>query len=259
MSTRRWLTISFLAFAPTLLSAQSVAPDAPATAEAARIAELAANAQKIVDAYSDTEPTYTADGQGVVFVSGREKLPQLYVARLDRRADAPKRLTRTNERVTGPIPLADGKSILYRSDVGADENWSIFMIGIDGGELVNLTPGEKLQRDRPTVPAGMPDTMFYAARKMSEPASALYSQKIARNSRPQRLYGESVPGNLLDVSADGKQALWLRFQSGSESHVLLVDLQSGATREIYPAAKRKVNERRGRRIRTGRQARIRCH
>lgn len=240
MSTRRWLTISFLAFAPTLLSAQTVAPDAPAVADAARIAELAAKAQKIVDAYSDTEPTYTADGQSVVFVSGREKLPQLYIARLDRRADAPKRLTRTNERVTGPIPLAGGKSILYRSDVGADENWSIFMIGIDGGEPVNLTRGEKLQRDRPIVPVSVPDTMFYAARKMSDPATALYSQKIARDSRAQSKYADPMPGDLLDVSNDGKQALWLQFPSLSEGHLMLVDLQSGNAREIYPGASRKV-------------------
>jgi dipeptidyl aminopeptidase/acylaminoacyl peptidase len=241
MSTRRWLTISFLTLSPCMLTAQTVAPDAPAPADATRVAELAAKAQKIVDAYSDSEPAHTPDGKSVVFVSNREKLPQLYVARLDQRTAAPKRLTHTNERVTNPIPLADGKSVLYRSDAGADENWSIFMIGIDGGDPVNLTPGEKLQRDRPMIPARAPDTMFYSARKMSEPASALYSQKLTKGSRPQRHYGEDVPGNLLDVSADGKQALWLRFQSGSESHVLLVDVASGKAREIYPGGTRKVN------------------
>ena len=54
------------------------------------------------------------------------------------------------------LPLADG-SVLYRSDKGADENWSIFKVGLDGKEPVDLTPGEKLQRDEPVVAAGAPE------------------------------------------------------------------------------------------------------
>ncbi len=215
-------------------------PDAPAAADAARIAELSEKARTIVNAFSDNEPAYTRDGAGVVFISNRDGLGQLYLARLDRPADAPTRLTHTNERVTGPIPLADGNSILYRSDRGADENWSIFKVGLDGGKPVDLTPGEKLQRDEPIVPHSMPDTMYYSARKMAEPASTLYAQKIAPDSAPRRIYGESSPGFLLDVSADGKQALWLRNLSISEGHVMLVDLGSGAARELYPGEARKV-------------------
>jgi dipeptidyl aminopeptidase/acylaminoacyl peptidase len=196
--------------------------------------------QTIVEAYSDSEPVFTRDGERVVFVSNRDGLGQIYVARIDQPAAPPTRLTHTTERTTGPVPLADGKSILYRSDRGADENWSIFRIALEGGTPIDLTPGEKLQRDQPIVPDGMPDTMLYAARKMAEPASALYSQKIAADSKPRRIYGDSVPGLLLDVSADGKQALWMRFISVSEGHVLLVDLQSGASRELYPGAERKA-------------------
>ena len=130
-----------------------------------------------------------------MFISNRDGLGQLYLARLDRPADAPTRLTHTNERVTGPIPLADGNSILYRSDRGADENWSIFKVGLDGGKPVDLTPGEKLQRDEPIVPHSMPDTMYYSARKMAEPASTLYAQKIAPDSAPRRIYGEAAPAS----------------------------------------------------------------
>jgi dipeptidyl aminopeptidase/acylaminoacyl peptidase len=140
----------------------------------------------------------------------------------------------------GPLPLSDGTSILYRSDRGADENWSIFRIGIAGGDPIDLTPGQRLQRDRPIVPQNMPDTMFYSARKLTELASALYSQKIAPDSKPQRLYGESSPGGLLDVSADGRQALWLRGLALSEGHVMLIDLQTGVARELYPGAGRKA-------------------
>jgi dipeptidyl aminopeptidase/acylaminoacyl peptidase len=222
------------------LAAQTqVAPDAPAAADAARIAELSAQARPIVEAYIDTEPAFTADGTKVAFVSNRDGLPQLYLADPARPDAPPTRLTRTTERVTGPQPLADG-SILYRSDRGADENWSIFKVGLDGKDPVDLTPGEKLQRDVPMVPASAAGTMYFSARKMAEPASALYAQGLAEGAKARRLYGETVPGFLEDVSADGRQALWLRFLSFSESYVLLVDLASGSARVLHPAEGKKA-------------------
>lgn len=218
------------------LTAQTaqVAPDAPAPGDAPRVAELSEKARVIVEAHSDFEPAFTPDGKKVVFVSNRDGLPQLYSADLAQPVTGPTRITQTRERVAGPLPLADGTSVLYRSDKGADENWSIFKITLDGKEPIDLTPGEKLQRDAPVVADGAPSTMFFAARKMADPASALYAQAIAPNAKPRRIYGESVPGFLLDVSADGRQALWMRFLSFSESYTLLVDVDTGAARVLYP-------------------------
>jgi len=240
MRIARCLLLSLLGSHSLHAQQAQVMPDAPAAADAARIAELSEKARTIVSAFSDSEPAYTLDGGHVVFISNRDGLAQLYLAKIDRPSDPPIRLVHTTERVTGAIPLADGKSILYRSDRGADENWSIFKVGLDGKTPVDLTPGARLQRDEPIVPGGAPDTMFYSARKMAEPASTLYSQAIARDSTPRRIYGDESPGFLLDVSADGKRALWLRNLSVSEGHLVLVDLQSGAARELYPGEARKV-------------------
>ncbi len=225
--------------APLRAQPAPVAPDPPAAADGPRLAELGQKAKTIVDAYSDNEPVFSGDGKQVLFTSNRDGLPQLYRAALDQPEAAPVRLTRTGERVTGPLPLADG-SILYRSDHGADENWAIFRIGPEGGEPVNLTAGDKLQRDEPVLPSADQKTMFFSARKMSEPASALYSQGLSPEAKPRRVYGEAVPGFLLDVSADGKQALWMRFLSISEGYILLVDTQSGSARVIYPAEGKKA-------------------
>ena len=49
-----------------------------------------------------------------------------------------------------------------------------------------------------------------------------------------------MPGFLLDISADGKQALWMRFLSFSEGYVLLVDVQSGSVRQLHPAEGKKA-------------------
>jgi dipeptidyl aminopeptidase/acylaminoacyl peptidase len=225
--------------APAGAQTPAVAPDPPAPADAARLAELSAKATVLVDAYANYDPAFTADGKKVLFVSNRDGLPQLYLAERDQPQAAPVRLTRTTERVTAPVPLADG-SVLYRSDRGADENWSIFKVGPDGANLVELTPGEKLQRDTPVVPRGAPGTMFFSGRKLAEPASSLFAQPLTGAGQARRVYGEAVPGSLLDVSADGKQALWLRFLSFSEGYVMVVDIGSGNARLLYPPEGKKA-------------------
>lgn len=83
------------------------------------------------------------------------------------------------ERMMDPVLLKDGKSLVFRSDVGANELWSIFRIGLDGKGLVELTPGEALQRDSVFVRDGAPDTMFFSGRKMTEPRSTVFSESTA--------------------------------------------------------------------------------
>src|SRR5947209_855762 len=55
-------------------------PDAPGGPDAARVAELAAKAQPLVDAFLNSEALLTRDGKQVVLVSNRDGLPQLYLA-----------------------------------------------------------------------------------------------------------------------------------------------------------------------------------
>src|SRR5678809_1182199 len=102
-----------------------VAPDPPA--DTPRAKQLAKPAAAFYDAFTDGEPAFTRDGERVVFVSNRDGLPQLYVSDAARPDSAVTRLVSSTERVSGPLALADGKRVLFRSDTGADENWSIFV------------------------------------------------------------------------------------------------------------------------------------
>jgi dipeptidyl aminopeptidase/acylaminoacyl peptidase len=89
-----------------------------------------------------------------------------YRAGIDARPDAPAtRIAETNERMSSPVATRDGKSVIFRSDRGGDENWSFFKVDLDGANLIELTPGERLRRDFAALPEGKPDTLFYTARK----------------------------------------------------------------------------------------------
>ncbi len=243
MKTRLWLlatALAALAAVAPALAAQTVAPDPPSVSP--REAELARRAAAIVDAFTDSNAAFTRDGRNVVFSSNRDGLPQLYLAPTDRPAAPPKRIVKTSERILQAFPLADGKSLLFRSDHGADENWSLYRCGLDGSGLTDLTPGVTRQRDVPFVPDGMPTTAFYSARQSTEKGSALYALDVFGSNSERKLFADALPGFLLDVRPDGRRALWLRYPTQSDNAVLVVDLArgSGSTGStgstIYPPA-----------------------
>jgi len=119
-------------------------------------------------------------------------------------------------------------------DHGADEKWSIWRVNLDGSDLVDLTPGEPLQRDHARVPDLAPDTMYFSARRISEASSAVYAAPLGSPGPAREVYRDEKPGELTDVSRDGKRALFIRFPTISENYVVQVDLVSGATRTLYP-------------------------
>jgi len=219
--------------APVVVDAK---PDVPSGAAAQRDAELAKQVAGFIDAFNNSEPILTRDGKKVVFVSNRDGLPQLYIADVAKPDAPPTRLLTTTERVGGAYPLKDGKTMLFLSDTGADELWSIYKVGLDGKGLVELTPGEKLNRDEPFVPENAKDTMFFSARKMSEPKSTVYQASLATPGPAKAIYSDEKPMFLEDVDRDGKRALVREYPSRAENYVELLDIASGKTQRLFPTS-----------------------
>ncbi|HEX4440220.1 MAG TPA: hypothetical protein VH854_09125 [Thermoanaerobaculia bacterium] len=230
--------VVFLAGPAPAQTASPVAAAAPVTpdqaADTPRIRQLAKTAAAIVDAFTDSEAVFTRDGKRVVFVSNRDGLPQLYVGDAGRPEAPATRLVTTSQRTTGALPLADGKRVLFRSDTGADENWSFFVCNLDGTGLAELTPGVKRQREDAVVPDGAPDTAFYSGRTMSASGSEAYSLALTSGAAEKKLYSDPLPGSLTDVSRDGKRGIWVSFPSATDNTVLLLDLATGAAKRVYP-------------------------
>ncbi len=217
-------------------AAAGAEPDAPTGAAAARDAELAKTAASLVDAFVNMSAAFSRDGRKVIFNSNRDGLPQLYVADAAKPDASATRLVTTSQRVADFATTKDGKSVLFRSDKGADENWDIFKVDLDGKNSVQLTSGEPLNRDSPHVADGKPDTMFYSARKMSDSASTLWAQPLKPSESPKKIYGEAGTGFLAHVSTDGKWAAWIRVPSRTNATLVLVDVGSGASKVVYPTS-----------------------
>jgi len=195
---------------------------------------VAAKVTGFLEAFTEYSPDFTPDGKRVVFLSNRDGLPQMYIGDLAKPAASPARIVTTSERVGGMQVLKDGKTILFLSDVGADEHWSIYRVGIDGNGLVDLTPGERINRDGPVVPDKKQDTMFFTARKMSEAKSTLYSASTARPGPAKAIYTDELPMYLSAISADGAKALVTQSPSDGENYALVVDVATGKAVRIFP-------------------------
>src|SRR6266478_9832318 len=218
----------------TAQNTASIAPDEVSRADRTRVDQLATKAQPLVDAFLNSDALLSRDGQKVVLVSNRDGLPQLYVADAARPDSPAHRLAESNQRVTLDETTPDGKSVLFRTDQGADEKWSIWRVNLDGSGAVELTSGERMQRDEAHVPDLAPDTIYFSGRRMEEASSAVFAAPAGAPGPAREVHRDSKPGALTDVSRDGELGLFQRFPSHSENYLFRLDLGSGAARALYP-------------------------
>jgi dipeptidyl aminopeptidase/acylaminoacyl peptidase len=206
-------------------------PDTPSGEAAKKVAEYAARVEPVVHAFTNMSGIYTPKGDKLIFSSNRDGLPQLYVA--DAAApDAPATRISTPERVVFGESF-DGKTIVFMSDKGADENWSIFRVAFDGSDLTELTPGVKLQRDRPIAPDRNANALYFSARDQSKPETTVFTLDLAAGGEPREVYKDPVQGNLVDVSPDGKLGLYIQRMRHTENVLVLVDLAAGTGRPLF--------------------------
>ena len=209
-------------------------PDKPSGNDAARDAELAKQVTPLVDAFLNTAGVLTPDGKRLVFLSNRDGIDQLYAADATK-ADSPAtRLFTSAERVTGARVTRDGKAVVFRSDKGADENWSVYRVDLDGKNLTELTPGETLNRDDIFLPARASTMMYFSARKKEQGASSIYGLPIA-GGEAKKIYGIDGFGRLLDVTPDGGHLLFERVPSINDNILEVVDSAKGKAVKLYPA------------------------
>lgn len=84
---------------------------------------------------SDSQPSWSQDGQLIAFTSERDGNPEIYVMNAD--GSDQRRLTYSEARDSQPSWSADGRQIAFASDV--DGNSEIYVMNADGGSRRRLT------------------------------------------------------------------------------------------------------------------------
>lgn len=213
---------------------KSISPDVPSGEAAQRDEQIRAQASPLVEAFVNIQGRVTPDGRRLVFVSNRGGHPQLYLSDTQNPTAEPRQLTNITEQVDSPVPTPDSKAVLFRSDKGANEHWSIFRINLDGTGLQELTPGADLSRDTPIIPRGLAERIYYSARIPSAGSTTIYWQSAVEPTPPVAIYTDPSPGELFCTSHDGRWGIFVRQVSLDDGHVLAIDMVSKTARHIYP-------------------------
>jgi hypothetical protein len=112
------------------------------TAEAkARDDARAPLANALLNAYTNSDAKLSPDRKKVLFASRRDGNRELYLGDAANPSSPPIAITHGPERAAFATFTRDGKSILFLRDTGADENFRIYQVGLDGKNETCLTPG----------------------------------------------------------------------------------------------------------------------
>lgn len=113
----------------------------------------------------DVSPTWSPDGKKMAFVSDRAGSPQIFIK--DFRTNRVKRLTFQGNYNTQPSWSPKGDTIAY---TGRDGQLNIYVIGVDGNDLVQLTQGSGNNES----PTWSPDGSLIAFSSTREGPSRIY-------------------------------------------------------------------------------------
>lgn len=137
--------------------------------------------------------------------------------------------------VAGFSVTPDRRFVVFAADRDGDEYGQIHRVPLEGGEIARLTD-RKFACDPPLVAREVPGRAYFSGRDPRAPISGIYVVDVEGEGATRQAYMDEGAGFLASVSSDGTQALFLRFHNHQENVVVLVDLETGEGRAIYPAS-----------------------
>ncbi len=218
-------------------SSSLVAPTTLSEAQKSRDAALVPQLTPLLAAYENFGAKLSPDGKQLLFRSNRGGVTGLYLAEVAHPDLAPRKLVAGPERIASAAFTRDGTAALFREDTGANEDFHLFRVGLDGSGLTDLSVTEAgkdpLWRDPPLLPVGKPGLMVYSSRRTRAPSTMIFVQDL-NGGAPRLAYTDPSPGVAVDVSPDGARALLVLHGIGVQT-LVEVDLSAGKTRRLYPA------------------------
>jgi dipeptidyl aminopeptidase/acylaminoacyl peptidase len=140
-------------------------------------------------------------------------------------------ITFFNEPVAGATTISGTNRFILSRDTGGDEWFQLYAMGLAGMPTLLTQPGTRNQS--PVVSSdGKLLVWSQATRGSSE--YTIYSADPANPASARSIHREPGSTNPTDISADKRWVLLTRGLSNRESRILLLDTQSGTTKELTP-------------------------
>jgi len=178
--------------------------------------------------------SWSPDGKEVAFVTNISGRNNIWLMSSD--GGWPSQLTISDQRQSDPAWSPNGKWISFASDQDGDEQWDLFLVSPQTGEVVNLT-------NTPDVAEGgqawSPDSRYLAYMWKPRSAPNFEIDLMDVLTKRYRALTKDTPKNLSNTgpiwSGDGKTIAYTQQDAaGKNSNIFLLEVASGKTTLLTP-------------------------
>src|SRR6267142_738722 len=180
------------------------------------------------------DSTWSPDGKQVAFVGNISGRQNIWV--VPAQGGWPRQLTVSNQRQLAIAWSPNGRWIAYISDYDGNEQWDLFLVSPESGQVVNLTNSPEIAE---AGPSWSPDGLFlaYSVKPKDSPTYEVDVMDVA--NRQVRHITTNTPkeqSNFLPIwSRDGKFLIFNREQAdGQNSNIFMADAAGGPGTLLTP-------------------------
>jgi dipeptidyl aminopeptidase/acylaminoacyl peptidase len=172
---------------------------------------------------------WSPDGKQIVFVSNMSGRNNLWTVPAE--GGWPVQLTVSDQRQTAPAWSPDGKWVAYQSDYDGDEQWDIFIVSPQTGQVVNITNTREIAEEDSTW---SPDGRYLAYMVKPKTSSVFEIDVYDMLMHKARHLTTDTPKDKMNFgpvwSKDGKWIAYSQHQSkGTDSNIFVAEVATGTS------------------------------
>ena len=180
------------------------------------------------------DTAWSPDGKSIVFVSNITGRNNLWLVPAE--GGWPTQLTVSDQRQSNPAWSPDGKWIAYQSDYDGDEQWDIFLVSPQSGQVVNVTKTREIAEEHPVW---SPDGRYLAYMVKPKTASSYEIDVFDTLLRDVKHLTTNTPADKLNTnpiwSHDGKFIVYTQEEAkGTNSNIFIADLATRKSTLLTP-------------------------
>jgi dipeptidyl aminopeptidase/acylaminoacyl peptidase len=236
---RSEIALSIVALMTTLSLAQTLPVPAAVTDSKQLTSRSNLNVQKLsIERMYMTRAvggsTWSPDGKTIAFISNLSGRNNLWLVPAS--GGWPRQLTVSDQRQTSPQWSPDGRWIAYVSDYDGDEQWDIFLVSPETGEVVNLTNTREIAE---ASPHWSPDgkKLAYLVKPKTSPNWEIHVFDMGfRKATPLTA---NTPADLSNSgiiwSRDGKHIAYTQgHATGKDANIFVAEVATGKAAKLTP-------------------------
>lgn len=188
--------------------------------------------ERYLSSTTATNPTFSADGRYLVFISNITGVPQLWRVEIADQILWPEQLTFGEDRVMYAACSPVDNRIVFGRDAGGNENMQLFLLDPDTGEEYPLTAGHKDAMHLPGAWSADGRQITFAANRWRKGLFDIYVQAIDSDDEAEMIWHSESPGfpYFSQFTPDGGRVAFSRVNSTFNHDLVEVEVSSGIFR-----------------------------